>query len=379
MQVNAACSARRTNVIFIRTETRSDWGINEMAGHDHTFCSIVGARPNFIKLAALSPELRKIANETIIHTGQHYDYEMSKVFFNEMHIPEPDYYCNIGSASHGEQTGKMLMSIEPILADTLPDAVIVYGDTNTTLAGALAAKKLHIPVIHIESGERSFDMTMPEEVNRVIVDHISDLLFCSTERGMCNLMNEGISRSCRRLCGDVITDILPYCKHSSSGGYYLLTIHREENANVRTVTKIFEGLGKSGKSVIFPIHPRIRNLLSEIQIPENIQIKDPVGFREMVWYERHAEKIVTDSGGVQKEAYLLNVPCVTLRENTEWVDTLLGKWNILAGTDPVRISESLVMKPDPLLHSIGIFGKKGACRRISKVIADEVRGWTYRN
>lgn len=351
--------------------------------------SIVGARPNFVKLAALSPEIRKVAHETIIHTGQHYDYNLSKAFFDELDIPSPDYHLDVGSGPHGKQTGEMLSRIEKVLFENMmttnnPDAVIVYGDTNTTLAGALAASKLHIPVIHIESGARSFDRRMPEETNRVIVDHISDVLFCSTPSGYDNLSREGITASKVYSRGDVMVDLMKWSGKPDSqtvrdiyevGGYHLLTIHREENSTLENLQLIFRGLSKIDTPFVFPCHPRIKKFIPHLHLKENFHVIDPVGYFEMRELETYAGRIVTDSGGVQKEAYLLKKPCITLRTNTEWTETLQGGWNILAGTNPDVIAKAFKLDPMPSEYRPNIFGAPGVCKVIAKVISEEFQ-WT---
>lgn len=326
--------------------------------------TIVGARPQFIKCAAVSREIRKDHTEILVHTGQHYDPEMSEVFFKELQIPKPDYNLGVGSGSHGKQTGEILAKVEAVLLKEKPDLVIVYGDTNSTLAGALAASKLHIPVAHVEAGLRSFDRTMPEEINRVLTDHISDVLFCPTQTAVDNLKNEGITKGVY-LTGDVMADVLAYnCdlveekssiiealeleKHS----YLVLTVHRPSNTdNKKNMTCIFEAIGKSGKLTVFPVHPRTRKFLQVHGIwdiiPSNIILTEPVGYLDMIQIMRHAEKIITDSGGIQKEAYILEIPCITLRDNTEWIETLEGNWNVLTGADKDKIWDAIInMKPD---------------------------------
>jgi len=285
--------------------------------------SIVGARPNFIKLAPVSRELRKEFDEIIIHTGQHYDYEMDRIFFDELGIPEPDYHLGVGSGTHGYQTGEMIKRIEEVLMKEKTDLVIVYGDTNTTLAGALAAVKLHIKVAHVEAGLRSFEKRMPEEINRVLVDHCSDILFCPTKTAVENLRKEGIIKGVY-LVGDVMVDILKECieiaeKRSKildeldlkPKEYYLATVHRAEN------TDDFESL---------------RNI---------VEAFCEIGYLDMLVLEKNAKKIITDSGGVQKDAYILKVPCITLRERTEWIETVEYGWNVLVGANKEKIIRAI--------------------------------------
>ncbi|MCK9631803.1 MAG: UDP-N-acetylglucosamine 2-epimerase (non-hydrolyzing) [Methanoregula sp.] len=316
--------------------------------------SVVGARPQFVKCAAVSREIRKDHKEILVHTGQHYDPEMSEVFFNELQIPKPDYNLWIGSGPHGKQTGLTLAGIEDVLQKEEPALVMVYGDTNSTLAGALAATKLHIPVAHVEAGLRSFDRTMPEEINRVLTDHISDILFCPTQTAVDNLRNEGITHGVH-LVGDVMADALEFNKeiaeeHSTilerlgihPKQYLVLTVHRPANTDTREhMENIIGAVGEAGMPVVFPVHPRSRKYLEEYgmwdRLPANIIVTEPLGYLDMLKLMRHASKILTDSGGIQKEAYMLGVPCITLRENTEWVETVREGWNVLVGADNTKI------------------------------------------
>ncbi|MCZ7394012.1 MAG: UDP-N-acetylglucosamine 2-epimerase (non-hydrolyzing) [Candidatus Methanoperedens sp.] len=340
--------------------------------------SIVGARPQFIKCAPLSRELRKEHEEILVHTGQHYDHEMSDIFFEELNIPKPDYNLGIGSGSHGEQTGKILIEIEKVLMKEKPDLVIVYGDTNSTLAGALAAAKLHIKVAHVEAGLRSFDRSMPEEINRVLTDHTSDLLFCPTQTAVDNLANEGITAGVH-LVGDVMVDALEYNlkiaeKKSGiieelaleKGKYLVITVHRPGNTDSReNMTNIIGALREAGRVVVFPVHPRTEKYLREygLLMPENVKLIKPLGYLDMLRLMANAGKILTDSGGIQKEAYVLGVPCITLRENTEWVETLEGGWNVLVGAEKRKILEG-VRSLSPRGGQRKVFGGKGASKRI---------------
>lgn len=321
--------------------------------------TIIGARPQFIKAATVSRAIaeynkaltkgQELMTEVLVHTGQHYDENMSDVFFEELDIPQPDYHLGIGSASHGTQTGRMLEEIEKVLLKEEPNMVLVYGDTNSTLAGALAASKLHIPVAHVEAGLRSFNRQMPEEINRVLTDHIADMLFAPTPTAVDNLKNEGISEDKIFLVGDVMYDAaLYYGKRAAQKSnileqyrlhpqqYILATIHRAENADdpVR-LRAIFEGLSQVAKEIpiVLPLHPRthtalIRENLYEMVI-QSLVVIPPVGYLDMVMLEKNARLIATDSGGVQKEAYFYQVPCITLRTETEWVELVEVGANIL--------------------------------------------------
>ncbi|CCJ37014.2 UDP-N-acetylglucosamine 2-epimerase [Methanoculleus bourgensis MS2] len=314
--------------------------------------SVVGARPQFIKCAPVSRELREVHEEVLVHTGQHYDYGLSEVFFRDLGIPEPDYHLDIGSGSHGVQTGRMLAAVEEVIAREEPDLVLVYGDTNSTLAGALAAAKVHVPVVHVEAGLRSFDRRMPEEVNRVLTDHCSDLLFCPTATAVANLAAEGVTAGVH-LTGDVMVDALrenmTLAEERSTAltdlglsrkGYYLATVHRAGNTDDPTALgAILEAFSRLNAPVVFPAHPRTRKMLGMygLEPAENVSVVEPLPYFDMLTLLAGAQAVLTDSGGVQKEAYILKVPCVTLRENTEWVETLEDGWNVLVGADPDRI------------------------------------------
>jgi UDP-GlcNAc3NAcA epimerase len=347
--------------------------------------SVVGARPQFIKCAPVSREIRQHHTEILVHTGQHYDPEMSDIFFEELHIPRPDYHLDVGSGSHGKQTGDILLRVEELLLHEKPDLVIVYGDTNTTLAGALAAAKLHIPVAHIEAGLRSFDRTMPEEINRIVTDHISNLLFCPTETAVCNLANEGITKGVH-LVGDVMVDALEFNKEIAEmrsqilerlgitpKQYLVLTVHRPANTDSREhMESIIGAVGKAGMPVVFPVHPRTHKCLEEYgmgkRLPENIIITEPLGYLDMLKLMRHASKLLTDSGGIQKEAYLLGVPCITLRENTEWVETVDEGWNVLVGSDHNKMVNT-INHFNPFKELSDIFGRS-ASKKIAEVIGN---------
>ncbi|MDI6866530.1 non-hydrolyzing UDP-N-acetylglucosamine 2-epimerase [Methanoculleus sp.] len=346
--------------------------------------SIVGARPQFIKCAPVSREIRKDYQEVLIHTGQHYDHGMSEIFFEELGIPKPDYNLGIGSGTHGHQTGAMLAAIEDVLEREGPDAVIVYGDTNSTLAGALAAAKLHIPVAHVEAGLRSFDRRMPEEVNRVLTDHCSEILFCPTKTAVSNLAAEGIRKGVF-LVGDVMVDAMNYNRGVAEersrilenvgvepGDYLVVTVHRPSNTDRRdSMAAILGALGDVERPVVFPVHPRTRKFLDEYgllaKIPANVILTEPLGYLDMIRLMAHAEKILTDSGGIQKEAYLLGVPCITLRENTEWVETVESGWNVLVGAERDRVLDA-VLHFSPTVRQKNLFGEGNASLLIRKFL-----------
>jgi UDP-GlcNAc3NAcA epimerase len=347
--------------------------------------SIVGARPQFIKAAALSRALRRDHHEVLVHTGQHYDEPMSQVFFQELDLPEPDYYLGVGSGSHGEQTGRMLERVEEVLLQAQPDWALVYGDTNSTLAGALAAAKLGIRLGHVEAGLRSGNRRLPEEVNRIMADHCSDLLFCPTVTAVNNLKREGITTGVYPV-GDVMCDslllYLPVAEEKSDvlerlgvspDAYYLATIHRAANTDdPARLASILEGLQRLGGPVVFPVHPRTRKAAeaASLTMGDGLMAVDPVGYVDMLVLEKNARCVLTDSGGVQKEAYLLAVPCVTLREETEWPETLENGWNVLTGTDPERIINAAT-RPAPDSEPTRCFGDGRAAERIVRALEDD--------
>ncbi|MEX2567696.1 MAG: UDP-N-acetylglucosamine 2-epimerase (non-hydrolyzing) [Cyclobacteriaceae bacterium] len=337
--------------------------------------SIVGARPQFIKLAPFSREIRKQNTEVIIHTGQHFDHEMSNLFFNELAIPKPKKNLNIHSGNHGSQTGRMIIELEKELLTEKPDAVVIFGDTNSTLASSVACSKLHIPSIHIEAGLRSFNRKMPEEINRVISDHTSDLLFAPTESAMDNLAKEGLQKK-SFLTGDIMVDSLQLAleiteNRSSSNipddDYYLLTLHRPYNVDDTTILKkILSALSELKGKVIFAVHPRTRKKIEENNffIGNNIQMIKPVGYIEFVQLQKYAHKIITDSGGIQKEAYILRRPCITLRPETEWVDTVKSGWNLLLNPQTEKTMAGKIKEFMPSDEQVNIFGKNVASRMV---------------
>ncbi len=353
-------------------------------------CTIIGARPQFIKASVVSHEIKKMdcLTEIIIHTGQHYDANMSSLFFEELDIPREKYNLGVVATSHAEQTGKMLEGIEKILLLEKIDVVLVYGDTNSTLAGALAAAKLHIPVIHVEAGMRSFNKKMPEEINRILTDHIADYNLCSTSVAVDNLANEGLLKTAH-LVGDVMYDStikfscikgvkiinLEVKINIEKGNYYLVTCHRAENTDDNlSLKEIVSALNYLSDSVniIFPIHPRTKKMLLNKKLTLNSKIItiEPLGYLDMLLLEKHADMILTDSGGVQKEAFFMQVPCVTLRNETEWVETVELGWNKLAGANKNSIIEcvNLFKKSKPVACSVFPYGDGKAAPKIAEFI-----------
>ena len=348
------------------------------------FLSIVGARPQFVKAAVLSEKLRQCGKEVLVHTGQHYDGNMSQVFFDELGIPNPDIHLGIGGGSHGEQTGRMLIEIEKVLTQENPDWCIVFGDTNSTLAGALAAAKLHVPVAHVEAGLRSFNREMPEEINRTLCDHISDALFCPTQNAADLLNSEGITKGVH-VVGDVMADVfkrsLARAEESSTilarldlqpKSYILVTIHRPSNTdNLNNLRTLLDILGKLERIVVFPMHPRTRGVVQteKLSVPQNVKIIDPVGYFDILKLEVNADVIMTDSGGMQKEAYWAGVRCVTLRRDTEWVETIEAGWNRIVGVNPDLILDAVFhwfpngTRPD-------IYGDGHATEKIAEILLD---------
>ncbi|MGC9469405.1 MAG: non-hydrolyzing UDP-N-acetylglucosamine 2-epimerase [Anaerolineae bacterium] len=351
--------------------------------------SIVGARPQFIKAAPVSRALRRVATEVLLHTGQHYDHEMSQQFFDELSIPEPDYNLGVGSGLHGWQTGHMLIQIEEVLAQETPDMVLVYGDTNSTLAGTLAAIKLHTPVAHVEAGLRSYNRRMPEEHNRVLTDHAADLLFCPTQTAVDNLEQEGVRRGVY-LTGDVMYDAVLYNAQLAQeradildglslepGAYVLATVHRPRNTDssdrLRAILAALEEISRD-VPVVLPLHPRTRKALDALRFTPGgrLRLLKPVGYLDMLTLEKHSRLILTDSGGVQKEAYFFGVPCLTLREETEWVETVEAGWNRLVGAEYEAIVQSAATfrphgEPEP------VFGDGHASEAIAQHVRDYVQ------
>lgn len=324
--------------------------------------TIVGARPQFIKAAIVSKKIKDESeniDEIILHTGQHYDENMSHIFFDQMGLVKPKYNLQIGNLSHGAMTGRMLESIESIIKDEKPQFVIVYGDTNSTLAGALAASKLHTDVIHIEAGLRSFNMQMPEEINRIVTDQLSTTLFCPTEQAVMNLKTEGFERKDWVKIiknGDVMFDAAMYfAKFALAPSFkipdkfILATLHRAENTdNKERMQEIISGLNKLNKEipVIVPLHPRTQKLLTQYEISIEFFICEPLGYLQMLFMLKNASMVITDSGGLQKEAYFFNKPCITVRDQTEWVELVQGGYNILVNANEADIYESYLLMKD---------------------------------
>jgi UDP-N-acetylglucosamine 2-epimerase len=360
--------------------------------------TIIGARPQFIKVAAVSRAIaahnRLTPNslpmtpypspitEIIIHTGQHYDDGMSAIFFRELEMPKPKYNLNIGSGSHGLQTGRMLIAIEEVLLKEKPDWVLIYGDTNSTLAGALAAAKLHIRIAHVEAGLRSFNRLMPEEINRIVADQLSRMLFCPSQVAVNNLVMEGITKGVL-ITGDVMADALQFAAAKVSTNsdilnrldlqpqsYLLATVHRAENTDnnerLKNILLAFEAINEV---IVFPVHPRTRNFLQSkgYQPPKNVRLIDPVGYFDIIALEKSARILLTDSGGMQKEAYWLKVPCITLRDETEWVETVEAGWNVISGADQNKIGNA-VQNFTPSAEHPSLYGDGHAAEKIIKVL-----------
>jgi UDP-N-acetylglucosamine 2-epimerase len=347
-----------------------------------TILTIVGARPQFIKAAPVTRALRGRHRQLLLHTGQHYDDNMSGQFFRELDLPAPDRDLGVGSGPHGAQTAAMLAGIEPAILEWRPDLVLVYGDTNSTIAGALAASKLHVPVAHVEAGLRSFNRRLPEEVNRVVTDQLSSLLFCPSRGAAENLAAEGITRGVH-VVGDVMLDQLEWaaaCASASrvldtlgvrAGEYLLATLHRAGSVDDRPrLTAIMQGIDRLDERVVFPVHPRTRAALDAAcyRPAPHVSLIDPVGYVDMIRLQQGARVILTDSGGVQKEAYWLGVRCVTMRDETEWVETVAAGWNALAGTDPDRIVDAVRRVSSPSQRP-PVYGDAGASARIVECLS----------
>lgn len=344
--------------------------------------TVIGARPQFIKAAAVSNKLREKHEEILVHTGQHYDENMSKIFFDELNIPYPNYNLSVGSGGHGKQTGEMMTKLEEIYVKENPDMILVYGDTNSTLAGALVASKMLIPVVHVEAGLRSFNKAMPEEQNRILTDHISSKLFAPTETAIRNLKNEGIVEHVYNV-GDVMFDAVLHfgeiAKKNSTiierlnlkdKEFILTTIHRAENTNnISRLKNIIEALNASEKTIVLPLHPRTKKYMSDynLEFGDNIIVIDPIGYLDMLALESKCVKIITDSGGVQKEAFFMKKPCITMRDETEWVETVENDWNRIVGTDKEKILDAIV-NFIPSQRQMDIFGDGKSSEKICSII-----------
>jgi len=353
--------------------------------------TIVGARPQFIKAVLVSKELRKKHKEVLVHTGQHYDRELSNIFFDELAIPEPDYNLGIGSDSHAVQTGKMMIVIEEVLLKEKPDCVLVYGDTNSTLAGALVAVKIHIAVAHVEAGPRMFDKKIPEEVNRILTDHVSSLLFAPTQTAVDNLKKEGITEGVH-LTGDIMLDSFLYFSGVSERkskilaelglskkGYLLVTVHRAGNTDdERNLRNIVDAFLSIDDRIVFPVHPRTEKYLKQyglydgLKYAPNITLIDPVGYLDSIMLTRNARKVLTDSGGLQKEAYFAMVPCITLDETTGWVETVEDGWNTLVASNKKKIIEA-IKHFQPKGKQRDVFGDGKAAEKIIETISRSQR------
>lgn len=360
------------------------------------FVTIVGARPQFIKAAPLSAELRRRHEEFLVHTGQHYDDNMSDVFFRELNIPPPDRHLGVGSGSHATQTAAMLERIEAVLLEVKPDAMIIYGDTNSTVAGALAAAKLHIPVAHVEAGLRSFDRRMPEEVNRVVADHLSTWLFAPSQVSVRQLAAEGITEGVYDV-GDIMADSVrlfaPLARERSKvletlglkrGEYFVATVHRAANTDdAGRLAGILEGLSNAPRPVVLPLHPRTRAAIRRHGLETAVESQDgklmiiePLGYLDILQLQQNAAAMLTDSGGIQKEAYYLGIPCITLRDETEWIETVEAGWNRLVGAEAAHIAEAVheSFARDRESRPV-LYGDGHSAERIVAVLADLCGSW----
>lgn len=350
--------------------------------------TILGARPQFIKAGSVSREITEHVDltEVIVHTGQHYDANMSDVFFEQMQIPKPDYFLGVGGQSHGAMTGQMIEKIEDVALKEKPDWMMVYGDTNSTLAGAIVASKLHIKLAHVEAGLRSFNMKMPEEVNRILTDRVSNLLFCPTDTAVNNLVNEGYDKlDCQVIkSGDVMQDGAMFYKvlavkpnYHIADDFILCTIHRAENTDdekrLRNIFEALETIAKD-KQIVLPLHPRTQKIVENLQISlKNLMVIEPVGYLEMVWLIDHCDLVMTDSGGLQKEAFFFEKPCITLRDETEWVELIDNRFNVLVGANPNKIQQALADRKHIFANDfcIDLYGGGKASEKIIKALSHE--------
>lgn len=357
-----------------------------------TVLTVVGARPQFVKAAALSPWLRATGfiEESIVHTGQHFDHAMSDVFFHEMGIPNPTVNLGIGGGTHGQNTGRMIEGLERVFMERQPDAVLVYGDTDSTLAAAVAASKLGLRLAHVEAGLRSFRRAMPEEINRVLTDHVSDVLYAPSSRAVELLAKEGIVGEKVVNAGDVMFDVVKRFSSLAqersdvlerlgvnSQGYQLLTLHRKENVDdPALLRRVLDAIGEAAQPTVFLVHPRTAKMLAEFQIQVSplIQLVDPVGYLDMIRLIQNCSLVLTDSGGLQKEAYFLGRPCITLRDETEWTELVDIGANMLVGTDPARITQAL--ESMKIMDDVpgGIYGQGHAAETIALDLLARLKG-----
>lgn len=354
--------------------------------------TIIGTRPEFVQIGPLSKSLRAMGHtEILVNTGQHYDDNMSQIFFRELDLPQPDINLEVGSGSHAQQTGEMMIRVEDVLLREKPDYVVVYGDTNSTVAGALVAAKLHIPIVHVESGLRSFDRRMPEEINRVTTDHLSDILFAPTHKAIQNLEAEGITRGVYNI-GDVRVDVLANMKPrieerikslseqinlSKGVDYILATIHRAENTdNEIRLRQILETLNHLDIPVVLPVHPRLRKMMQvyQLEFSDVVHAIEPVGFFDMMTLLHGCKIVVTDSGGLQKESYMMERPTITLRDSTEWIETVDSGWNQLSETTPAEFETALALAlgDKPNSHP-SFYGEFGVGKRMVQILAESIQ------
>ncbi|WP_256350765.1 non-hydrolyzing UDP-N-acetylglucosamine 2-epimerase [Acinetobacter sp. CWB-G5] len=350
--------------------------------------TVIGARPQFIKASVVSAAIEKTAglSEEIIHTGQHFDANMSNIFFDQLGIPKPHYQLDINSGSHGSMTGRMLEAIEKICLESKPDRLMVYGDTNSTLAGALAASKLHIPVAHIEAGLRSFNMRMPEEINRILTDQVSDILFCPTETAVKNLKNEGFDQKPIQVLnvGDVMQDSSMFFAERAVKGealkvvpennFIVATLHRAENTDdpvrLKAIVDALNYIHNNILPVVLPLHPRTQKVVKSLGLQLEMLVLEPVGYLEMIWLLKHCNAVVSDSGGVQKEAFFFKKPCITMRDQTEWVELIEHGVNVLAGADTQKIIDfAQAMLNKNIEDPLNLYGGGKASQNIANVLA----------
>ena len=354
--------------------------------------SVVGARPQFVKAAALSKVIREFDEEILIHTGQHYDYEMSQAFFDVLDIPKPDYNLEVGSGTPCQQVGNIVLKLDKILTDTDPDVVLTYGDTNSTLGGALAAIKAGYPMAHVEAGLRSYNREHPEEINRVVTDHLSNILFAPTSVSVDNLAKEGITKNVF-MVGDVMVDALMFGSKLalqrsnvldrlklSDKEYIVATIHRPSNTDRKeNLSSIVGAMIASGEKIVFPIHPRTEKMLREFNMMESLQsarnivVSKPLDYIDFMRLMMGAKKVLTDSGGIQKEAYVLKVPCISARGETEWVETVADGWNVLVGADEKKIVDAIA-NFDPSGIQRSSFGDGKAAIKIARILHEGLKG-----